>query len=301
MGMERFSFAAMASRCELCVDGIAALEAASLAVEVESEVRRIEHKYSRFRQDNALTAMNNHAYARRVAIDDETSALLGYADRLYQLSGGLFDITTGALQSLWDFKAGIMPDEEALQRQLAVLGWTHVVHEKNTIRFLTPELRIDFGGIGKEYAADRAAHVLLRHGVKHGYVNLGGDIRAVGPKIDQSPWMIGIRHPRKADAIIASIPVHTGGLATSGDYERYFERDGQRYCHVLNPTNGYPARGWQSISVLAPQAITAGATATIGMLKEQDTLNFLNETGFSYLAIDISGKLHSAPAQSIPT
>lgn len=300
MELKKFAFAAMASECEVCIDGLEASRAADLAVAVEAEVRRIERKYSRFRTVGSVIAtINNNAYASSVPVDKETSSLLAYADRLYRLSGGLFDITTGALQSVWDFKAGIIPPEDVLREQLEAIGWENVVQKDGSVRFLKRDIRIDLGGIGKEYAADRAADVLLRGGVVHGYVNLGGDLRALGPKRDGNPWMIGIRHPRKPGEMIASIPLQAGGLATSGDYERYFERDGRRYCHLLKPTDGYPAAGWQSISVLAPQAITAGASATIAMLKQQDALEFLREIGLPYLAIDADGRLHSSSKNSI--
>ena len=101
-------------------------------------------------------------------------------------------------------------------------------------------MEIDFGGIGKEYAADRVATICLEHGLRHGLVNLGGDIRAIGPQADGTPWRVGIRHPRVQDAAIAGFDLAAGALATSGDYERYFEIDGKRYCHILNPTTGMP-------------------------------------------------------------
>jgi thiamine biosynthesis lipoprotein len=152
-------------------------------------------------------------------------------------------------------------------------------------------MEIDFGGFGKEYAADRAAALLIEAGVRHGYVNLGGDMRFIGPRLDGRPWSIGIQDPRDPDAVVASIPISQGALATSGDYERYFELDGQRYCHILDPRTGMPVRHWRSVSVMAPMAIAAGSCSTIAMLKQQGGLNFLNASDMGYLTVDDQGQM----------
>jgi thiamine biosynthesis lipoprotein len=156
-------------------------------------------------------------------------------------------------------------------------------------------MEIDFGGIGKEYAADRAAGVLLAAGAQHGFVNLGGDVRAIGPAADGSPWRIGIQHPRaEAGVTIGAIDLATEGLATSGDYERYLEIDGQRYCHILDPRTGWPVQHWQSVSVSAPVCAAAGACSTVAMLLPHDeALEFLRAQGLRYLAIDAAGEVVS--------
>jgi thiamine biosynthesis lipoprotein len=153
-------------------------------------------------------------------------------------------------------------------------------------------MEIDFGGFGKEYAADRACALLQQRGVRHGYVNLGGDMRFIGPQPDGRPWSIGIQDPRKADGIVASIAVSQGALTTSGDYERSFDLDGKRYCHVLNPRTGMPVSHWRSVSVLAPLAALGGSVSTIAMLKEADAPAFLAASGLAYFAIDSAGNAH---------
>ena len=158
-------------------------------------------------------------------------------------------------------------------------------------------MEIDFGGFGKEYAADRAAAALLAQGIESGYVNLSGDVHVLGPKADGAPWGIGIQHPRDPRKVIATIPVHRGGLATSGDYERYFEQDGKRYCHILNPHTGMPVNHWQSVSVLASTTLTAGSLCTIAMLKEADALSFLEQAGAVYLALDAQGQAYRRDAK----
>ena len=153
-------------------------------------------------------------------------------------------------------------------------------------------MEVDLGGFGKEYAADRAAHVLKEKGATSGYVNLAGDMRFLGPKPNGEPWMIGIQDPRKRGQIVATLPMTQGGLATSGDYERYFELNGQRYCHVLNPITGHPVKHWRTVSVTAPATVVSGCTSTMAMLKEEDGLTFLQSTGFDFFAIDQNGKVH---------
>lgn len=289
----RFSFQAMASPCEGIICGVPRAHAIEAAQAAEAEVRRIEAKYSRFKPESVIGRINALAHSEPVALDAETQALMDYADHLHRLSDGLFDITTGSLQSVWDFKAGIIPTPDALQAQLAHVGWQHVQRADGQLRLDDAQVHIDLGGFGKEYAADRAAAVLQAAGIDSGYVDLGGDIRVLGPKQDGSPWSIGIRHPRKTGELIASLPVPLGALTTSGDYERFFIHQGQRYCHILSPKTGMPVRYWQSVSVLAPMASMAGATCTLAMLKEADGLDFLHQSGFSFLAIDAQGQTHT--------
>jgi thiamine biosynthesis lipoprotein len=291
------SFRAMASPCEIVV-AAASGDAARLCVErAIGEVRRIEQKYSRYRDDSVLSKINASAGMDWVHCDEETNSLLDYAQVLYENSDGLFDITSGVLRRVWDFKQAIIPSQQALDAVLPLIGWDKVERKNSAIRLAIAGMEIDFGGYGKEYAVDRAASLLEAEGVIHGYVNLGGDLRVIGPKPDGQPWQMGIRHPRKEHEVFAYIPIERGALATSGDYERYFEHAGKRYCHVLNPQSGQPASGWQSISVLAPAAVAAGSITTIAMLKTDKAIEYLEASGFSYLAIDHAGRIYQTAGQ----
>jgi len=171
-----------------------------------------------------------------------------------------------------------------------------VAWKDSRIRLPRAGMELDFGGFGKEYAADRAMAVLAAAGQRHGFVNLGGDIRILGPRADGSAWRFGIQHPRRAAGTIASVEMREGALATSGDYERFFDLDGRRYCHILSPKSGMPVARWRSVSVLAPVAIAAGSYATIAMLKQDDAIDFLNASGLAYLAIDRDGAQYSRDA-----
>ena len=287
-----FPFEAMASSCEIVLAGLAENAAASLARAAVEEIKRIEAKYSRYRPDSILTRINAAAGADWLECDAETIALIDYAETLYQSSDGLFDATSGVLRRAWDFKQAVVPSAEVLAPLLALIDWRAVERDGARVRLARTGMELDFGGFGKEYATDCAADLLLAHGARLGYVNLAGDMRVLGPKPDGAPWTIGIQNPRQKDAVVAGIPVERGALATSGDYERFFELAGRRYCHILNPRTGMPVNYWRSVSVLAPRAIVAGSCSTIAMLKEADAITFLEQAGMNYFTVDPGGTPH---------
>ena len=129
-------------------------------------------------------------------------------------------------------------------------------------------MELDFGGVVKEYAADAAAVVARRAGIRHGLVNLGGDICIVGPQANGEPWPIGIVHPERTDSAIAMLSLNRGALTTSGRYERFVEIEGRRYSHLIDPRNGWPVEGLLSVTVVAEQTIVAGSIASIAALQE---------------------------------
>jgi thiamine biosynthesis lipoprotein len=288
----RIPFKAMASACELVLAVDDEPEAQAMAAAAIAEVQRIEAKYSRYQPESIVSRINAAAGGQAVACDEETWSLLSYADSLYQSSDGLFDITSGVLRRAWNFYDHRLPASADLEALRQLIGWRRVEREGQAVRLPEAGMELDFGGFGKEYAADRAGAVLAAKGLRHGYVNLAGDMRMLGPKPDGSPWMIGIQDPRDKTAILATIPVDRGGLATSGDYERFFELDGKRYCHILDPRSGQPVTHWRTVSVVAPLAVVAGNCATIAMLKQSEGLAFLEACGMNYLAVDQSGTVH---------
>jgi thiamine biosynthesis lipoprotein len=300
-GLQEFGvdFGAMASRCEVRLLAHDETEARALAQPAIDEVRRIEAKYSRYR-DDSVTARINTAGGAWVDVDGETAALLEFGAALWRDSAGLFDLTSGVLRRAWDFKAQRVPSAAEVAALLPLVGWSKVELERREperarVRMALLGMEIDFGGIGKEYAADRAATLLSERGLAHGFVNLGGDVRAFGPQPDGTPWRIGIQHPRKADALIGSVPLRSGAVASSGDYERYFERDGRRYCHILDPRTGWPAAHWQTVAVTAAACVAAGACTTVAMLMPVDeALDFLRAQGVEFLAVAADGRVFDA-------
>jgi len=290
--IHRLPFKAMGSACEVVLASHTQNEAESMAKLAIDEVLRIERKYSRYTTDSVIAKINQQAGRGALQCDDETWALFQFATQLFDKSDGLFDITSGVLRQAWDFKKPEVPTSQKLEVLLPLVGWQKVVLQDQSIALPLAGMEVDLGGFGKEYAADRAAQVLKEKGVTHGYVNLAGDMRFLGPKSTGEPWMIGIQDPRARDQVVATLPITMGGLATSGDYERYFELNGQRYCHVLNPKTGMPVSYWRSVSVTSPASVVSGCTTTMAMLKEADGLAFLQATGFDFFAIDHAGKVH---------
>lgn len=274
-------------------------QAAAAATAAVAEVQRIERKYSRYLPDSVVATINNAKVVEGRGvwskIDPETAQLLEFADSCYQQSEGLFDITSGVLRRVWDFKASAPPTPAMIATVLPLIGWKQLERTADAVRFTIAGMEIDFGGFGKEYAADRAAAVLLSHGVANGYVDLGGDVVVIGPQADGSAWSLGIRHPRQPNALLETLNISSGAVATSGDYERFLEHDGIRYSHVLNPFTGQSVHGMQSVTAFAPTCMVAGALTTIAMLKGSDGLAWLKETGVRALVVSADGGLERAP------
>jgi thiamine biosynthesis lipoprotein len=265
---------------------------------VIAEVARIEAKYSRYRDDSVVSAINHADAGAWISIDEETAQLLAFADACYAQSEGLFDITSGVLRRAWDFRQPQLPRREAIDPVLPLIGWPLVERRDDAVRFLRAGMELDFGGFGKEYAVDRAAAVLQTHGIAHAYVDLGGDIVVTGPQADGTPWTLGVRHPRRDGALLEALVIASGAVATSGDYERYIEVDGVRYCHILNPRSGWPVHGAESlqcVTAFAPTCMVAGALTTIAMLKGRAGLAWLADSGAKALAVAADGTLHRYP------
>ena len=296
MALHRFGFRAMAAEHELLLDAPSEADAARAAQAAIADVARIEAKYSRYRDDSVTSAINRAAGAPApVAIDAETAALLRYADQCHGQSDGAFDITSGVLRRAWDFRRTPprLPAADEVDALRALVGWRRVEWSDRAIRLPEAGMQVDFGGIGKEYAADRAATILTGYGVRHALVNLGGDVRALGTQPGGAPWRIGVVHPRKPDTAIGGFEVADAAVATSGDYERYFEIDGRRYSHILDARTGWPVDHWQSASVVAPVCTLAGTLATLAMLRP-DADAFLRESGCRFLLVDKKGRLVAA-------
>ncbi len=291
-------FRALGSDNEIQLYAEHAGAAQSLAQIGIDEADRIEAKYTRYREDSLTSLINREAGRGWVRIDAETASLLEYADTCHRESGGLFDMTSGVLRRVWNFRQAVIPNPAAVAALLPLIGWELVERFPDRIRLGKPGMELDFGGIGKEYCADRVAAVLLDAGVRFGLVNLGGDIKVIGPHPDGRPWSVGLRHPRVAASVLATAKLAHGALATSGDYERYFELNGRRYCHMLDPRTGYPVATMQSVTVIAPLCTVAGSVCTLAMLKGDAGAGFLRSQGFPCIAVDRDGRILDALAKT---
>jgi len=264
----------MASPCEALIDTDDE-EVARRAFEAAAgEVRRIEAKFSRYRAEGAVAAINTAAGAR-TAVDEETARLLDFAATCHRLSGGMFDVTSGVLRRAWRFGPGAsVPSQAQVASLLPLIGWGKVKWENPHIRLL-PGMEIDLGGIGKEYAADRALSEAVKAGGCAALVNLGGDIAASGPRRGGEPWMVGVEDP-SGGAPAGTIKVFTGGLATSGDWRRFAQKEGKRYGHILNPVTGWPVEeAPASVTVAERSCALAGMLATMAMLMGAGAEEFL--------------------------
>lgn len=262
--------------------------AAQIAID---DINRLEAIYSRYREDSFLSEINHVASAGgQIVVDEETAGLLDYAAICYQQSDGLFDITSGILRRAWDFKSGNIPTQEAIQSLIERVGWHKINWLRPILTFTVPDMEIDFGGVVKEYAVDRAASLCWNAGIRHGIVNLGGDIKIIGPHYDGSPWRIAIRHPRSPNGVLQKLLLYSGALASSGDYERCITLNGVRYGHVLNPKTGWPVSYMAAVSVVGEFCVVAGSASTIGMLKEEEGPDWLNELGLPHLWVNVQGE-----------
>jgi len=272
MEIYNFPFRAMGSPCEFQLYTSDKVIAEAACKKAHAEVTRLEKKYSRYRTDSVTNTINKSAgNLSGTKVDSETALLLDYAHAVHKQSSGLFDITSGVLRRAWDFKSNQIPTQSKIDEALELVGWDHVEWQRPHIILKKKGMEIDFGGYVKEYAVDTAAHALREHGINAGIVDLGGDLKVLGPHPDNKPWQIGIRHPRDPANAIASTTLSQGAIASSGDYERFMTVEGKRYAHILNPKTGWPIEGFSAVSVIASECLIAGSCSTVAMLKGEES------------------------------
>ena len=294
----------MGCPCEIGVYSADPGLARSVIAEAENEVHRLDHKYSHFRSENFITRLQ--ASARQsggVDVDAETSALLDYAETQFKVSEGLFDVTAGRLARIWHKRVDL-PSDTSLDEALQATGWSKLRWHDHHLT-MPIGMQLELGGLVKEYAADRAALLLKRRKMYSSFVELGGDIHVTGPHPNGTPWKMGIRKPvykkRNHEMAIAGIPIYTGGLATSGDYERSSLINGEYYGHIINPKTGWPVNSFQCVSVAAPSCLLAGSISTLAMLKGQEAgLDMLQDSGVSWLAQSDDGVIHTETETQLP-
>lgn len=280
-------FSAMASPCEVLLELESREDAQHIVQLVAEETWRIEKKYSRYRKDN-LIARINHSEGHPVEVDQETTLLLNYAAQCYQLSDGLFDITAGVLRRIWSFQPGATPPGKKKVREcLKHIGWSRLSW-KPPILTLPQGMEIDLGGIGKEYAVDKAAQLATQHTDASFVINFGGDLFINKPRRNGQPWHIAVDDPAATGVQqIGQISVAHGGIATSGDARRFLLHQGKRYSHILNPKTGYPIeKAPRSVTVLADNCLEAGMLATFAILQGADAGNFLKAQSVPFWIVE---------------
>lgn len=286
----KIAFHAMASPCEVLLDCDKLNIAQQLANAISTEAWRIEDKYSRYLPTSVCSKINN-SQGEPVVIDEETNKLLQFAQQSFLLSEGLFDITSGVLRKAWVFDGSDkVPEQEKINAILPLIGWQKVKLTDSSIT-LAPDMQIDLGGLGKEYAVDTS--LLIAKGITDFpvLINFGGDIAATSAQQNGQPWQVGIEHPgfepsdpRYKQPLVVSIS--KGAIATSGDARRYLLKDNKRYSHILNPKTGWSiSNGPKSITVVAPNCIQAGFLATLALLQGEHAEQFLVEQDIGHWCI----------------
>jgi thiamine biosynthesis lipoprotein len=282
----------MGSLCSISLYSDGPDHAARIAGAAIAEVRRIEHRYSRYLADSLLSKINRAATAgESIHVDDETGHLIDHAFVAYKQSDGLFDISSGLLRKIWNDDTVRIPGQADIRAILNRIGLEKVSWKRPTLSFDVAGMELDFGGLAKEYAADRAADACRSNGACHGLVNLGGDVAVFAPHPDGSPWHIGIQNPLGGEIAVATLFVPRGGVATSGDYARYFMVEGRRFSHALDPRTGWPIDGLPSVTAAGDSCLAAGLMATSALLRGNDGPRWLESMGVQHLYVHANGTL----------
>lgn len=288
-------------RVELWANAPAQAETAIAAV--MAEMRRIDALMSPLKNDSELALINREAGKKPVVISKELFMLIQRAQAVSELTQGVFDISFASVGYLYDYRRGIHPSASQIRAHLPAVDYRAIKLDAKTrsLFFSLPGMRIDLGGIAKGYAVDRAIRLLQQRGIRHALVSAGGDSRLLGDRRGR-PWIIGIRNPRdtpkrtleeKARTSPVVLPLSDIAISTSGDYERYFIRDGVRYHHIINTRTGRSARASESATVIGPDATLTDALSTsvfiLGASKGIALINRLS--GFDAVVIDAKGQL----------
>jgi thiamine biosynthesis lipoprotein len=259
------------------------------------EIKRLEQLLSTWRQDSELSRVNSSAGNRAVPVSQETYELVRHSLDITELTGGGFNIAIGPAVEAWSVtERQDIPRAEDLAQLKGLVDWRDIQMnpERHTIFLARAGMRIAVGGIGKGYAADRAAEAMKEAGARGGVVALSGDIKAFGTLPETAGFQVGVRHPRE-DRLLATLNLQDEAISTAGDYERYFERDGIRYHHILDPSTLQPARDCQSVTVVAPEGITADGldTGIFVMGREQGMELVERLPGVGAIIVDRNGRI----------
>lgn len=278
---DRIRFFAMGTQCEVIFSNADEKAGKAFTREATNWVHEFEAKYSRYKSDSLISRINGAAGRDWVALDPDAERMFALADQVYVLTRGLVDPTALPLMRIWNYQAAkpTVPSKEAIQVALSRVGWTRV--RRNEGRIYLPEtgMGLDLGGFGKEYAVDCVAELARKYEISDVLVDFGHDVRVSGRAPDGANWTIGIEDPQRPGTVRSRLVVEKGGVATSGDYLRYFESDGLRYGHIIDPRTGYPvSNDCLSVTVVANSCLEAGLLATTAfVLGGEEGLHLIEE------------------------
>ena len=273
----------MASPCEILSEAASAAEAREVTAIAATEAWRIEDKFSRYLPGNIIDQINT-AQGGAVDVDAETAQLIDFSQTLYDLSGGRFDITSGVLRRVWRFDGSDnVPTRQQVAAVMSDVGW-HRVSWRSPSLHMPADMQIDLGGIGKEYAVDRAANLVRQRESVSCLINFGGDLAVTCSPSRRSAWTVGIESLRTGTTVPESLlKLRVGALATSGEARRFLEKGGKRYSHILDPTTGWPVpNAPRSITVAADTCTQAGMLSTLAMLQGEGAEAFLDAQSLDY-------------------
>lgn len=255
----------------------------SLIDDAIGEIKRIELLLTTFSEDSQTNEINQNAGVKPVKVDSEVFGLIERAQKISELTGGTFDLSYGSLDKVfWNFDKTMtkLPDPKTAKEKVKLINFKNIILNKTSSTVFLKEkgMRIGFGGIGKGYAADKAADLLKSKGVKSGIVNASGDLITWGNQPNGSPWTISLAHPDIPTHSFSKLNISNLAVATSGNYEKYVVIDGKKYAHTINPKTGYPVSGIKSVSIICPIAELADALATpVTILGVNDGLGLINQ------------------------
>ncbi|MBS0577680.1 MAG: FAD:protein FMN transferase [Proteobacteria bacterium] len=245
---------------------------------VMGEMRRIDELMSHYKPESQLSQINARANREPVQVDKELFDLIKLSTHYSQITEGAFDITYASVGYLYNFPGHVHPNEAQIKDALPAVNWRNMLLDEahHTVRFEHPGMRIDLGGIGKGYAVDRGIDILKARGIEHAVVTAGGDTRILGDHMGR-PWLVAIRHPDNPQKVVTRIPLSDSAMSTSGDYERFFDENGVRYHHIIDPHTGHSASKVRSATILAPTATqTDGMSKTAFVLGAEKALEIIN-------------------------
>jgi FAD:protein FMN transferase len=268
----------MGTRCavELWSDDKAKGEAAISSV--FDDMKRIDRLMSTWKEDTEISLVNREGAKHPVKISRELFRLLQVSVEYSELTHGAFDITYASVGYLYDFKKGVHPDQKAIDAALPGINWRHMMLDaKNTtVYFTRPGMRIDLGGIAKGHSVDRGIEILQKQGITRAMVNAGGDTRIIGDRFGK-PWVVGVRDPDHEGKVFLRLPLTDTAFSTSGDYERYFDEDGKRFHHIIDPKTGDSARKCRSVTIISGNATRTDAlTKSVFIMGPDEGIAFIN-------------------------
>jgi FAD:protein FMN transferase len=291
----------MGNRFVITVASADSVKAESLIDDAVAEIQRIESLLTTFSENSQTNQINQNAGIQAVKVESEVFELIVRAKRISELTDGAFDLSYGSLDKrFWNFDKTMaqLPDAQTAKEKVKLINYKNIILDKTlgTVFLKEKGMRIGFGGIGKGYAADKAAQLLRNKGVTSGIVNASGDLITWGNQPNGNPWTISLAHPDLPTEAFSKMNISNLAVATSGNYEKFVMIDGKKYSHTINPKTGYPISGIKSVSIICPIAELADALATpVTIMGVEAGLNLINQlNGVEGIIIDAQNHVYKS-------